>query len=217
MDKTLRICEIFHSLQGESSRAGMRCAFVRLAGCNLRCLWCDTAYSHAEGDRELPLPLILEAVRPYRPPLVELTGGEPLAQPATPELAAMLLREGYEVLVETNGSLDISVLPAAAVRIMDLKTPSSGVSRANRLPNLAHLRRGDEVKFVIADREDYEWARTMLRNADYPAALVTSLFSPLQGRMPAADLADWILADKLDVRLNIQLHRVLWPGVDRGV
>lgn len=217
MDKTLKICEIFHSLQGESSRAGMRCAFMRLAGCNLDCHWCDTRYSFEEEGRELTLGMILEAIRPYRSRLVEITGGEPLLQPATPEFAAMLVRDGHEVLVETNGSLDISVLPYPIVRIMDLKTPSSGMAARNRLPNLAHLRRGDEVKFVIADRMDYEWARTMIGDADYPARVVTTLFSPVRDRIESAELADWIVDDKLDVRLNLQLHRVIWPGIDRGV
>ena len=165
MDQTLRVSEIFHSLQGESSRAGRPCAFVRLAGCNLDCAWCDTGYAREDGaGRELPLALIVEALRAFQTGLAEITGGEPLLQAATPELAARLAGEGYEVLVETNGSLDISRIPYPAARIMDLKTPSSGMCARNRLENLAYLRRGDEVKFVIADREDYEWTRAMLRD-----------------------------------------------------
>ena len=216
MDKTLNVCEIFHSLQGESTRAGRRCSFVRLAGCNLRCAWCDTRYSFGEG-RTLTLGMILEALRPYRSPLVEITGGEPLTQDATPELAALLLREGYEVLVETNGSLDISPLPYPVGRIMDLKTPSSGMADRNHLPNLVHLRRGDEVKFIIADRMDYEWAKTMIAGAEYPADVVETLFSPAQGSLNATQLAAWILDDKLNVRLNLQIHRFIWPDIDRGV
>lgn len=217
MAQTLRVCEVFHSLQGESSHAGRPCAFVRLAGCNLSCAWCDTAYSRYEPGRELPLDMILAAIRPYGAPLVEITGGEPLLQEAVPALAALLLCEGYEVLVETNGSLDISALPYPVVRIMDLKTPSSGMANRNRLANFAHLRRGDEVKMVIADRADYEWATAMLRDAAYPGALVATLLSPVQGRLSPAELARWILADALDVRMNLQLHKLIWPDVDRGV
>lgn len=217
MGPTLRISEIFHSLQGESTRAGRRCAFIRLTGCNLSCSWCDTRYACEESGRELTLGMIIEALRPYRAKLVEITGGEPLLQPATPELAARLVREGYEVLVETNGSLDISALPYPVARIMDLKPPSSGMAFRNYLPNLAHLRRGDEVKFVIADRMDYEWARTMTNDAAYPSAVVETLFSPVQGRLDLAELAGWIVGDQLDVRLNIQLHKVIWPKIDRGV
>ena len=216
MGRTLRVCEVFHSLQGESTRAGRRCAFVRLAGCNLRCAWCDTRYSFEEG-RPLAAEMVVEAVRPFGSPLVEITGGEPLMQEATPELAALLLREGFEVLVETNGSLDISVLPYPTARIMDLKTPSSGMSDHNRLANLAHLRRGDEVKFVVADRMDYEWARTMINDSSYPRAVVESLLSPVGGKLEARELAAWMTDDKLDARLNLQLHKVIWPDIDRGV
>ncbi len=217
MAHTLHIIEIFHSIQGESTRAGRRCAFVRLAGCNLSCAWCDTGYSRSESGRELPLGMIVEAIRPYGTNLAEITGGEPLAQAGTPELARLLLAEGYEVLVETNGSLDISTLPYPVARIMDLKTPSSGMAHRNHLPNLAHLRRGDEVKFVVADRRDYEWARTMIRDAAYPAKTVETLLSPVQGRLAPAELVAWILDDRLDARLNLQLHKVVWPHIDRGV
>ncbi len=215
--KTLQINEIFHSLQGESSWAGCRCAFIRLCGCNLRCSWCDTRYSFEENGRELSINMIIEAVRPFQAKVVEITGGEPLLQEATPDLAAALLAEEYTVLVETNGSMDISVLPYPTVRIMDLKPPSSGMSGENRLANFVHLRKGDEVKIVIADRMDYEWAMTMVRSGDYPADKVTTLFSPARGRVEAAELAEWILADKLDVRLNLQQHTYIWPGVERGV
>ncbi len=217
MSKTLQVNEIFHSLQGESTRAGRRCVFIRLAGCNLDCSWCDTRYASLERPRVLDLDMIVEAVRPYRADLAEITGGEPLGQAATPELAALLAREGYEVLVETNGSLDISVLEYPVARIMDLKTPSSGMADRNHWPNLVHLRRGDEVKFVIADRVDYEWARTVIQGADYPASTVVSLFSPVQGRLPPGELAGWMLEDKLRARFNLQLHKAIWPDIDRGV
>lgn len=216
MPGNLKLCEIFHSLQGESTRAGRRCAFVRLAGCNLNCTWCDTRYA-LTGGREVGAAMIVEAIRPFRCPLVEITGGEPLVQAATPDLATLFLAEGYEVLVETNGSLDISFLPAGASRIMDLKPPSSGMAGHNRFANLAHLRRGDEVKMVIADRTDYEWARAILKDAHFPGKTVTTLLSPLAGRLAPSDLAAWLVDDKLDARLNLQLHKILWPDRDRGV
>ena len=214
---TLRVSEIFHSLQGESTRAGKPCAFVRLAGCNLDCSWCDTGYSRGVDGRELTLGMILEAIRPFRVPLAEITGGEPLLQADTPALAAMLVDEGYEVLVETNGSLDISVLPHPVARIMDLKPPSSGQAHANRLANFAHLRRGDEVKIVIADRMDYEWALAILADASYPRGVVETLLSPVREKLEPATLAKWMLDDKLGARMNLQLHKFIWPDIDRGV
>jgi 7-carboxy-7-deazaguanine synthase len=159
----------------------------------------------------------MEAVRPFTADLVEITGGEPLLQTATPDLAVRLVSEGYEVLVETNGSLDISALPYPVSRIMDLKTPSSGMSGENRWANLAHLRRGDEVKFVIADGNDYQWALGIVSGAGYPAATVETLFSPVQGRLEPRILAEWMLRDRIGARLNLQLHRVVWPDSERGV
>ena len=191
---------------------------MRLAGCNLACAWCDTAYAvNPAAGREISLPMIVEALRPFRAGLAEITGGEPLCQAATSELAARLIAEGYEVLVETNGSLDITAIPYPAARIMDLKTPSSGMCGRNLLKNLAYLRRGDEVKFVVANREDYDWARAMIRDAAYPVSLVATLFSPVAGRLKPAVLARWMLDDRLDAKLNLQLHRILWPERNRGV
>lgn len=217
MQPTLEVCEIFRSIQGESTWAGSPCSFIRLHGCNLGCLWCDTKYAMAEAGRTLPVNMIVEAVRPHRTSLVEITGGEPLAQSATPALAAALLAEGHTVLVETNGSLDISVLPYPVIRIMDLKTPSSGMAARNRFENFAHLRGGDEIKMVIADRMDYEWAMTIMKDNAYPARQVQTLLSPAQGRVAAAELAAWMLADKLSARLNLQLHKYIWPEIERGV
>lgn len=217
MQQTLRVNEIFHSLQGESTYAGTPCAFIRLAGCNLNCAWCDTRYSLDEPGRSLDISMILAAIEPFGAPVAEITGGEPLLQPATPELARELLREGYTVLIETNGSLDISVIPYPAIRIMDLKPPSSEMSGHNRLANFAHLRRGDEVKIVVADRMDYEWARTIIKSGDYPRQTVTTLLSPLQRRLSAAQLAEWMLADRLPARLNLQMHKYIWPDIERGV
>ncbi|MCD8140571.1 MAG: 7-carboxy-7-deazaguanine synthase QueE [Planctomycetaceae bacterium] len=217
MSHTLRVNEIFHSIQGESTYAGAPCSFIRLAGCNLDCAWCDTRYSLEEAGRPLDIAMILAAIQPHRAPVAEITGGEPLLQAATPELARALVHEGYITLVETNGSRDISVLPYPVIRIMDLKPPSSGMSHHNRMENLAHLRRGDEVKIVIADRMDYEWANTIIADDTYPRETVTTLLSPVQPRMAAADLAAWILADGLNARLNLQMHKYIWPNVERGV
>ncbi|MDR1744498.1 MAG: radical SAM protein [Planctomycetota bacterium] len=217
MAQSLRVNEIFHSLQGESTHAGTPCAFIRLAGCNLNCSWCDTRYALSEPGRNLDIAMILAAIKPFGAPVAEITGGEPLLQAATPELARALAGEGYTTLVETNGSLDISVLPYPVVRIMDLKPPSSGMSDRNRFANFAHLRRGDEVKIVVADRVDYEWARTIITGGDYPGKTVTTLLSPLAARLAPATLAEWMLAEKLPARLNMQLHKYIWPAVERGV
>ncbi len=217
MNHTLRVNEIFHSIQGESTYAGAPCSFIRLAGCNLDCSWCDTRYSLEEAGRPLDIAMILAAIQPHRAPLAEITGGEPLLQAATPELARALVHEGYTTLVETNGTRDISVLPYPVIRIMDLKPPSSGMSPHNRMENLAHLRRGDEVKIVIADRMDYEWAKTIIGDDTYPRATVTTLLSPVQPHMAAAELAAWMLADGLNARLNLQMHKYIWPNVERGV
>ncbi|MCD8350557.1 MAG: 7-carboxy-7-deazaguanine synthase QueE [Planctomycetaceae bacterium] len=217
MNQSLRVNEIFHSIQGESTYAGVPCSFIRLAGCNLDCSWCDTRYSLEEAGRPLDIAMILAAIQPHRAPVAEITGGEPLLQAATPELARALVREGYITLVETNGTRDISVLPYPVIRIMDLKPPSSGMSQHNRMENLAHLRRGDEVKIVIADRMDYEWAKTVIQDDTYPRATVITLLSPVQPRMASAELAAWMLADGLDARLNLQMHKYIWPNVERGV
>ncbi|MDR1613096.1 MAG: radical SAM protein [Planctomycetota bacterium] len=217
MSVFLPVAEIFHSIQGESTRAGRPCAFIRLAGCNLDCRWCDTRYANGEPGRELSIDMILAAIRPFGAKLAEITGGEPLLHRNTPALAARLAREGHEVLVETNGSLDISLLPYPVARVLDFKPPSSGQSHRNRFENLVHLRRGDEVKIVIADRRDYEWAREILRDDAFPRELVETLFSPVMDRLPPSELVSWILRDKLPVRVNLQLHKVIWPDRERGV
>ncbi len=212
---SLSINEIFLSIQGESTWAGFPCVFLRTTGCPLRCRWCDTEYAFYEGRRWLLDDLVDEACR-HGVGLVEITGGEPLAQPGTPALAEALLRRGKTVLVETSGSFDISVLPDGAHAIMDLKCPTSGELENNDLGNLDRLRPGDEVKFVIGAREDYDWAAEMVREHDL-AGRCPVLFSPVWNEVEFAQLAQWILADGLPVRMQLQLHKILWPDVERGV
>lgn len=212
---SLNICEIYRSIQGESSFAGLPCALIRLAGCNLRCRYCDTRYAMEPG-REMSIENVVEEVVKLGPNLVELTGGEPLVQEDTPKLAAALLEKGYQVLVETNGSLDISVLPEAAIRIMDIKCPSSGESHRVMWENIWKLSRRDEVKFVVADRHDYEWARGIIRER-LGISKTKVLFSTVFGELPPRLLVEWILQDGLQVRFQLQLHKVIWPHNRRGV
>ncbi len=212
---TLRVNEVFLSLQGEASRAGLPCTMVRLTGCNLRCTWCDTRYAWDEGA-DMTLEQILRRVAELGCKRVEVTGGEPLLQDATPLLLQRLLLEGRETLLETNGSIDVAAVPAGVVKIVDFKCPSSGQAEHNRWSNAGHLARGDEVKFVLADRGDYEYALAALADHDLPRRCAV-IFSPLAGVLAAADLAGWILADGLDVRLGMQLHKMIWPDRERGV
>jgi 7-carboxy-7-deazaguanine synthase len=219
----LRITEIFHSIQGESTWAGVPCTFVRLTGCPLRCVWCDTAYAFHGGER-MELDEIVRRVREIGTPVVEITGGEPLAHPNAFRLAQRLIEEGFTVLVETSGSEDISPLPPEAHVIMDLKCPGSGESVKNRWENLRHLDERDEVKFVVASREDYEWARDTIRREGLDARVRNGtiraiLVSPVWGEEgPDLEaLADWILEDRLPVRLQLQLHKQIWGPLKRGV
>lgn len=189
--------------------------FVRLTGCNLRCVWCDTAYAFHEGGA-LTVEQVVERVSAYRCRLVEVTGGEPLLQPEAIDLMRALVASGHEVLLETGGSLPIEHVPEGVRRIVDLKCPGSGESDRNRWENLDALRPGDELKFVIADRIDYDWAAGVLRSrALHEKAAV--LFSAVSDRLPAGDLARWVLDDGLSVRLQLQLHKILWPTAVRGV
>ena len=212
---SLLICEIFKSIQGESSFVGLPCAFVRLSGCNLNCTYCDTFYAKYEGY-ELDLSQIVDTVKTLGVRLVEITGGEPLIQKETPLLAEMLSREGYLVLVETNGSLDISVLPEEVVRIMDIKCPSSGESHSNLWENLDFIRPGDEIKFVVCDRLDYEWAGKVILK-ELAGLSNTVLISPVYGQLAPRELAQWILEDNLEVRLQVQVHKYIWSPHARGV
>lgn len=211
---SLKVCEVFASIQGESTHAGMPCAFVRLSGCNLRCRWCDTTYAYDTGvDRDLD-KLAAEALT-FGLPLVELTGGEPLLQAETPALAERLLRAGVSVLVETNGSRDISVLPEQAIAIVDMKGPSSGEAARMDTANLDRLRPRDEVKFVIGGRDDYAHMLSLLPRIDPRRNVINA--SPLYGALAPATLVQWIVADHLPVRLNLQQHKYIWPPETRGV
>ena len=207
----LRITEIFYSLQGEASRVGLPTVFVRLTGCPLRCTWCDTTYSFTGGE-PATVESILAEVKKYPARQVCVTGGEPLSQKECPALLTALCDAGYDVSLETSGALDIAGVDPRVSCIMDLKAPGSGEADKNLWANLEHLKARDEVKIVIASRADYEWARDTLRehrlNERSPV-----LFSPAQGLVEPRDLAEWILADGLDVRFQMQLHKLLWGNM----
>jgi 7-carboxy-7-deazaguanine synthase len=209
----LRITEIFHSIQGESRPVGYPTAFVRLTGCPLRCGYCDTAYAFHGGQR-VSLADVLARVATFQVRHVCVTGGEPLAQPACHDLLVALCDTGYQVSLETSGALDIAGVDRRVAVVLDLKTPASGECDRNLWANLPHLKPEDQIKFVICSRPDYEWARDQLHQHDL-AARCEVLFSPAWDLQPARDLADWILADRLQVRLQVQLHKYLWgdgPG-----
>ncbi|HOP16581.1 MAG: 7-carboxy-7-deazaguanine synthase QueE [Chromatiaceae bacterium] len=209
----LRITEIFHSLQGESASVGWRTVFVRLTGCPLRCGYCDTAYAF-KGGEWWDIDAILAQVAGFDARYVTVTGGEPLAQSECLTLLRALCDAGYRVSLETSGALDVSAVDPRVIKVMDLKTPGSGESGKNLYANIDHLGPQDQVKFVIADEADYQWSRTELQRWDL-ASRCEVLFSPVAGQMSATQLADWILRDRLDVRFQLQLHKLLWgnePG-----
>ncbi len=211
----MRVTEIFHSIQGESTYAGLPCTFVRLTGCNLRCTYCDTAYAFYGGE-ELSIDEVVSRVKRFGGQLLEITGGEPLLQREIYPFSERMLDDGYKVLIETGGSLDISNLDPRIIRIMDLKTPGSGHEHSNRWSNIDHLRAGDEVKFVICDRSDFDWARRIIERYQLNQR-VTVLFSPAFECCRPRELAEWILQEGLDVRMQIQLHKYLWDPQTRGV
>jgi 7-carboxy-7-deazaguanine synthase len=212
----LRVNEIFHSIQGESSRAGEPCVFVRMTGCGLRCTYCDTEYAFYEGE-DFSINDIIEKVESFDCKLIELTGGEPLEQEGVYALMDELLQKGYDLMIETGGHIDISRVDTRVKRIVDLKTPSSGMMKRNRYENINHLTKHDEVKFVIGSREDYEWSRAQVWKCDLDKRVAAVLFSPVHGDMSLADMAAWILEDKLHVRFQTQLHKLIWPDILRGI
>ena len=209
---SLRINEIFHSLQGETTLAGLPTVFVRLTGCPLRCVYCDTEYAFHQGQ-QLSLDAIVEQVGSYGTPYVCVTGGEPLAQPDSLELMQRLCDNGFKVSLETSGAMDIAQVDPRVVVVMDLKTPASGECNRNREANIASLKAVDQVKFVICDRGDYEWAKAKLLQYNLVARVAEVLFSPSAGQLESRQLAEWILDDRLPVRMQLQLHKIIWGDV----
>lgn len=210
----LKIHEIFHSIQGESSRIGLPTTFVRLTGCPMRCVYCDTAYAFS-GGRNMGIPEILSKVAELGAPYVTVTGGEPLAQKDCHSLLTALCDAGYSVSLETGGAMDISAVDPRVSVILDIKTPGSGELAKNLWANVALLKKTDEVKFVLCDRTDYDWAKQQLTVHKLNQACQV-VFSPAYAQINATDLAEWVLADKLPVRMQVQLHKILWgekPGV----
>ena len=211
----LKVNEIFHSIQGESTHAGRPCVFVRLTGCNLRCAWCDTEYAFYEGE-DMTVEQVVERVAGYGCGLVEVTGGEPLMQTEVIDLLERLLAEGCEVLLETGGSLSIKQVPRPVVKIVDFKAPSSGMAGKNRWSILNDLAPHDEVKFVIADRADYDWALARIEEHSL-ARRHTLLFSPVYGKLEPRVLAGWLLQDRHQARLQLQLHKTIWGPDKQGL
>lgn len=208
MTHSLRITEIFYSLQGESNTVGLPTVFIRLTGCPLRCVYCDTAYAFT-GGKKMTLADIITDVEQYGGKYITVTGGEPLAQPACLELMTQLLDKGYTVSLETSGALDVSAVDPRAIKVMDLKTPSSGEMDKNRYANIEHLTAHDQIKFVIGNDADYHWSKTTLAEYDL-LNRCEILFSPVMGQQNPTELADKILSDRLPVRFQIQLHKLLW-------
>ena len=211
----MRISEIFLSIQGESSYAGLPCVFVRTTGCDLRCSWCDTTYAFSGGSL-MDVGEIISEVERYNCELVVLTGGEPLLQPDINELATTLADSGHNVLIETGGHRDISGLDPRVIRIMDLKCPSSGECHKNLFSNLEQIRPFDEIKFVIADRDDYDWALTTIRS-NCLENKTRLLISPVHGAIESRQIVEWMLKDSLKARFQIQIHKYIWPPRTRGV
>jgi 7-carboxy-7-deazaguanine synthase len=215
LDLTMRVTEIFHSIQGESSFAGQPCVFIRLTGCPLRCTWCDTDYAFF-GGQELSIEEIVAKVGSYGCRLVEVTGGEPLAQSQAFTLITKLCDKAHTVLIETSGAIDTAPVDPRAHLILDVKCPGSGMSDRMYWPNLQRLSMKDEAKFVLVDRADYEWARDVIAQREL-ASRCTVLMSPVFGSLDPRQLAEWVLADRLPVRMQLQLHKLIWAPDMRGV
>jgi 7-carboxy-7-deazaguanine synthase len=212
----LTVNEIFHSIQGEGTRAGEPCAFVRLTACDLRCRWCDTEYAFYEGTKR-SIEEVVSTVDAYNCPLVEVTGGEPLLQDDVYPLMETLLGRGYTVLLETGGHRPVDRVPAAVVKIVDVKCPGSGESDKNCWANLEQLSAADEVKFVLQDRADYEFARGVIKRYALESRVAAVLISPVHGLLEPKTVSEWMLADNLRARLQFQLHKLIWPAATRGV
>ena len=212
----LTINEIFHSIQGESTHAGRPCVFVRLTACDLRCTWCDTPYAFTEG-RKMSVDDVAARVRDYNCDVVEITGGEPLLQKEVYPLMERLLHDGKTVMLETGGHLSAEQVPAGVVRVIDVKCPGSGEADKMHWPNLERLRSSDEIKFVLKDRADYDYARAVVEKHELVSRCAAVLFSPVHGVLEAKELAAWILEDRLTVRLQLQVHKFVWGPEVRGV
>jgi 7-carboxy-7-deazaguanine synthase len=212
----LTVNEIFYSIQGESTRAGRPCVFVRLTACDLRCSWCDTAYAFHEGHKA-SIDEVVADVERYDCPLVEITGGEPLLQDDVYPLMERLLARGRTVMLETGGHRPVTRVPAAVIKILDVKCPASGEAEKNDWSNLDRLAAHDEVKFVIKDRADYDFACDVVRRHDLASRCAAILFSPVHGELDAKTLSEWILADHVPARLQLQLHKYIWTPATRGV
>lgn len=219
-DLPIKISELFYSIQGESTRAGLPCVFIRLSGCNLRCCYCDSQYTFPDGESR-SISAIMAYAAHYPDAIVEVTGGEPLCQPNTISLLRKLKEAGRTVLLETNGSLDLAPVPDGVIKIMDLKCPDSGMSNKMCFANLQYLSPADELKFVLTSRRDYEWAvdiiRRRLPESLGPGPLPALLLSAVPNKLEAAVLTAWILEDQLPVRLQLQIHKIIWPESKRGV
>ncbi|MEN3038741.1 MAG: radical SAM protein [Candidatus Kryptonium sp.] len=215
-ENILTVNEIFYSIQGESSWMGLPCVFVRLTYCDLRCIWCDTEYAFYEGT-DMTIDQIIEKVKSYNCKLVEITGGEPLLQENSLKLMKRLCDENFTVLLETGGHRDISQVDPRVHIIMDIKCPGSKMSHKNRWENINYLSQKDEVKFVIKDRNDYEWAKDIIKKFNLAGKVGAILFSPVFGEIEPVEIVTWILEDKLPVRFQIQLHKYIWSPTARGV
>lgn len=213
---TLLVTETFYSIQGESVWSGLPCVFVRLSGCNLRCHYCDTPYAYEPGE-PMALRDVMDHVNRFNCRRLTITGGEPLLQDQTPELVLTLLENGYDVSMETNGSLDIDRIDHRCIKIVDLKCPSSGMQEHNRMENLRRLGPADQIKFVIADKQDFEFSSAIARRISSSVEADRIWFSPVNGILPADRLAAWMLESNAHGRLQLQLHKLIWPNQDRGV